>query len=140
MPRKPIRMPDLETLEGLARLGVTQEELADLCSCSQPTISAKLAREPYASIWRRGQAELRVSTRRRLIRLADEGSVAAAIFLSKAILRMQEPPRESHVEADVRNNVAIVYEARWGGRSGKHWDEVGPGDTAEVIEGEADEE
>ena len=40
-------MPDLETLEGLARLGVTQTELAQDRVCSQPAIAAKLAREPY---------------------------------------------------------------------------------------------
>ena len=137
MPRKPVKMPDLDVLEGLARLGVTQQELADLCSCSQPTIAAKLSREPSRSVWRRGQAEMKLSCRRNLLKLADEGNVAAAIFLAKAVLRMQEPPRETHTEATLKTDVQVRYIAEW---QGSPPEALPPAEGIELIEGEAEDE
>ena len=137
MPRKPVKLPDLDTLEGLARLGVTQQELADLCSCSQPTIAAKLARSPYKSVWNRGQAQMKLSIRRGLMKKAEDGDLGALIWLSKCVLRMQEPPREVHTEADLRSNTTIRWVAEWGRPEGEY---LPPADGIELIEGEADEE
>lgn len=137
MPRRPIEMPDLETLEGLVRLGVTQTELAQLQGCSQPAIAAKLAREPYKTVWQRGQAEMKVSIRRGLMRAAERGNVAASIFLARTVLKMVEPPRDTHIQSDLKSDIQVRWIAEF---RGSPPEALPPADDIDLLEGEADEE
>lgn len=107
-------MPELDVLEGLARLGCTHEELADLVGCARSTITEKLGREPYKTAWRRGSAEMKLSVRRGLMRLVDSGQPAGTIFAAKVILGMAEPPRETHNELHVDGTVTTRWLACWG--------------------------
>ena len=96
-----------------------------------------MSRPPPKESWERGQAEMRVSCRRNLMRLAERGNAAAAIFLGRTVLKMREPPREVHTEADVRSNTTVRFIAEWGRPEGEY---LPPADGIELIEGEADEE
>lgn len=57
--------------------------------------------------------------------------MAAAIWLSKVVLRFQEPPREAHVEATVSTSVRL---AEWSGAHGV----LAAGDDVDMIEGDVE--
>lgn len=105
--RKPYRQPDLkprlgrpyetfdlEQLERLSRLGCTDEELADWFDCSTKTIERRKKDSPdFSRAYKRGRNRLKESLRRILLKRAiEDGSPAAAIFLAKNLLGMQDKP------------------------------------------------
>ena len=140
MPRRPAVPLDPDELERLAAIGATVKEVGALFGIAQSTLSERLAREPLKTSWQRGSARAALSVRRKLFQMMEEeSSLGAAVWISKNLpmLGFREPPRESHVEADVRSNTTIRWVAEWGRPEGEY---LPPADGIELIEGEADEE
>ena len=135
MPRKPAVKIDADELERLAAIGATVKEVAALFGLAQSSLSERITREPLKSAWERGHARASMSVRRRLFEQMDAGQPAILIWLSKQLCDMREPPRESHVDADIRSSTQITYIAEWGRTPAELADRA-----QAVIEGYADEE
>lgn len=127
--RKAIEMP-VEQVRELASIGCTQSELGRVFGLSQSQISRRLAREPFRSAWDGGRAEGDMSLRRKQHELAMSGDRVMLIWLGKNRLGQADK-----VESSVKDRPTahVIYEAVWGGR---HADDIGPGDSTLLIEGE----
>ena len=77
---------DLGELEKLCSLQCTDEEIAAFLDVSTRTIERRRKVERFREIMDNAKAKGRISVRRSLFRLAANGNVAAAIFLSKNVL------------------------------------------------------
>ena len=95
MPRKPIPI-DLEELEKLAAMHCTQEECAAWFDTTQKTMSLKLAREPYKSVWTKGWAKGNISLRRQQKQRADAGDKTMLIWLGKQWLGQRDQQAIEH--------------------------------------------
>jgi hypothetical protein len=137
LPRRRIYL-DPEEIGRLAALGCTVDEVAKAYGLAQSSMSERLSRPPLKGPWEAGQAQMKISWRRNLMRIAEEGN-AAAIFLGRTVLKMCEPPRETHQEINAHVGGAVaVYTAVWGGH--ENFDALEASNRADVIDGEADEE
>jgi hypothetical protein len=135
LPRKRIYL-DPEEAGRLAALGRMVDEVAKAYGLAQSSMSERLSRPPLKGPWEAGQAQMRISCRRNLLRIAEKGNAAAAIFLGRTVLKMSEPPRETHQEIDARVSGTVhVWKAYWGGPEGA----LEVGGNVDVIEGEAEE-
>ena len=85
MPRPKVKI-DLAELEKLCVMQCTDEEVAAFFGVSTRTIERRRQVKKFNDVMERGRAKGRVSVRRNLFRLADNGQIAAAIFLSKNLL------------------------------------------------------
>lgn len=95
MPRPKVKI-DLGELEKLASLQCTEEETAAFLGISTRTLQRRLKIAKYGIVVERARARGRVSVRRNLFRLANEGNVAAAIFLSKNLLGYRDVVNTEH--------------------------------------------
>ena len=77
---------DLAELEKLCGMQATDEEVAAFFEVSTKTIERRRQQKRFREVMERGKAKGRVSVRRALFRLATNGNIAAAIFLSKNLL------------------------------------------------------
>lgn len=77
---------NLEELEKLYTMQCTDEEVAAFFGVSVRTIDRRKRVKSFQEAVERSRAKGRVSLRRYLFRLAANGNVAAAIFLSKNLL------------------------------------------------------
>src|SRR5260370_1634130 len=77
---------DLAELEKLCAMQCTDEEVAAFFGVSTRTIERRRKVKKFNEVMERGRAKGRVSVRRNLFRLANNGQIAAAIFLSKNLL------------------------------------------------------
>jgi hypothetical protein len=77
---------DLAELEKLCVMQCTDEEVAAFFGVSTRTIERRRQVKKFNDIMDRGKAKGRLSVRRHLFRLANNGNIAAAIFLSKNLL------------------------------------------------------
>ena len=77
---------DLAELEKLCSMQCTDEEIAAFFNVSVRTIERRRTVASFRDVMDRAKAKGRVSVRRNLFRLAANGNVAAAIFLSKNLL------------------------------------------------------
>ena len=77
---------DLAELEKLCVMQCTDDEVAGFFGISTRTIERRRKNAKFSDIMDRAKAKGRVSVRRALFRLANNGNVAAAIFLSKNLL------------------------------------------------------
>jgi hypothetical protein len=77
---------DLAELEKLCVMQCTDEEVAAFFGVSTRTIERRRKTAKFSDIMDRARAKGRVSVRRALFRLANNGQIAAAIFLSKNLL------------------------------------------------------
>src|SRR5260370_25383906 len=89
MPRPKAKI-DLAELEKLCVMQCTDEEVAAFFGVSTRTIERRRQVKKFSDVMERGKAKGRVSVRRYLFRLAGGGNVAAAIFLSKNLLRYKD--------------------------------------------------
>lgn len=89
MPRPEAKI-DLVELEKLYGLQCTDEEVAAFMGVSVRTIERRKKRKNFQEVVDRAKAKGRVSVRRHLFRLAANGNVAAAIFLSKNLLAYKD--------------------------------------------------
>ena len=85
MPRPEAKI-DLAELEKLCSMQCTDEEVAAFFGVSTRTIERRRHVKQFGEVMDRAKAKGRVSVRRNLFRLAANGNVAAAIFLSKNLL------------------------------------------------------
>lgn len=97
----------LEQITELARHGISQKAIAALMGVPKATFQDALERQPEAkAAWELGLAQVEQTCIARLERLADEGSIAAAIFLAKNHAGMSDTgPRDG---GKVTTNVQIV--------------------------------
>jgi hypothetical protein len=89
--RPPIEF-DLEIVEGLGRIGATAAEIAYVLPASQSTIEHRLAdpESDFHKAYRKGQALLKASLRRKQIGVAMAGNVTMLIWLGKQHLGQQD--------------------------------------------------
>ena len=85
MPRPKVKI-DLAELEKLCAMQCTDEEIAAFFGVSTRTIERRRKVKKFNEVMERARAKGRVSVRRALFRLANNGQIAAAIFLSKNLL------------------------------------------------------
>lgn len=72
----------------LARIGCSLEEMSNVLQCDATTLGRRFRREVE-----RGQAEMKVSLRRKQFEVALQGNVAMLIFLGKALLGQSDKGR-----------------------------------------------
>jgi len=77
---------DLEQVEKLCGLQITDEELAAFFDVSTRTIERRKSQPAFLEAMERGKAKGRLSLRRSLWALAAKGNPAANIFLAKNLL------------------------------------------------------
>lgn len=97
---------DVKMLEGLARIGCTDEEMATLLGVSSDTLVRN-----YAESIKRGRAEMKMSLRRVQIRLAEEGNATMAIWLGKQNLGQKDKVEHSG-EGDSPLVLKVIYESK----------------------------
>ena len=102
-PRKEV---DIKMLEGLAKIGCTDEEMATLLGVSSDTLVRR-----FAEYIKKGRAEMKMSLRRLQIRLADEGNATMAIWLGKQNLG-QKDKVEHTGEGNGPLVLKVVYESK----------------------------
>jgi len=83
-------------LEKLCTMQCTDEEVAAFFSVSTRTIERRRLQPRFAEVMDRARAKGRVSVRRSLFRLANNGNIAAAIFLSKNLLGYRDVVNTEH--------------------------------------------
>jgi hypothetical protein len=81
---------DMDEVEKLASIGVTQTEMAQWFGCSLATIERRLAEPANHVILEHGRAKMLMSIRRQQISMMMGGSVAMAIFLGKQYLGQRD--------------------------------------------------
>ena len=77
---------DLVELEKLASIQCTDEEIAAFFNVDRRTITRKKKQAEFRQAIERGKAKGRISVRRLIFQQAQQGSLAAAIFLAKNFL------------------------------------------------------
>ncbi len=87
---------DLVELEKLCNMQCTDEEIAAFFGVNKRTIERRRKVTKFRDIMDRGKAKGRVSVRRHLFRLANNGNVAAAIFLAKNLLGYRDVVNTEH--------------------------------------------
>jgi hypothetical protein len=85
MPRPEAKIDPVE-LEKLCAMQCTDEEIAAFFGVSTRTIERRRKVKKFNEVMESARAKGRVSVRRALFRLANNGQIAAAIFLSKNLL------------------------------------------------------
>jgi hypothetical protein len=87
---------DVAELEKLCSMQCTDEEIAAFFNISVRTIERRRTVASFRDVMDRAKAKGRVSVRRNLFRLAANGNVAAAIFLSKNLLGYRDVVNTEH--------------------------------------------
>ncbi len=91
---------DLVELEKLCSMQCTDEEIAAFFVVSKKTIERRRKVTRFREIMDNAKAKGRISVRRNLFRLANNGNVAAAIFLSKNLLGYRDVMSNEHSGPD----------------------------------------
>lgn len=88
-PKKKIGRPKIDVdesdVEGLARIGCTNEEIATFVKCSRPTLERR-----FNHLLKGGREHFKMSLRRMQWTSASKGSVAMQIWLGKQYLGQSE--------------------------------------------------
>ena len=87
---------DLVELEKLCGMQCTDEEIAAFFGISIRTIVRRRRIRRFSDVMDRAKAKGRISVRRNLFRLAANGNIAAAIFLSKNLLGYRDVVNTEH--------------------------------------------
>ncbi len=97
---------DLSLVESLGALDCTHPEMAAMLEVSQRTVDSLMedGESSFLASYKKGQGRSKISLRRTLRRLADEGNIPAAIFLAKNRLGMTD--YQVHVQVDVKQLIA----------------------------------
>ena len=93
--RKAVKI-DLAELEKLSSLQCTDEEMALFFGVSARTIERRRKKPVFAAAIERGRAKGRLSVRRTLFQQANNGNIAAAIFLAKNLLGYKDYLSNEH--------------------------------------------
>lgn len=92
-PARDVVVAKAEIIENLASVGCTDSEIATKIGIAETSLK-KHGCDPL----KKGRADLRISLRRQLVKLAMAGNLGASIWLSKQYLGMREPAKEMIVE------------------------------------------
>ena len=95
MPRPKVTI-DLAELEKLCGMQATDEEIAAFFGVSTRTIERRRRTKKFCDIMNRAKAKGRVSVRRSLFRLSNNGNIAASIFLAKNLLGYRDIVNTEH--------------------------------------------
>jgi len=95
MPRPETRI-DLGELEKLCGMQCTDEEVAAFFGVCKRTIERRRKVRRFHDVMENARAKGRVSVRRSLFKLANNGNVAAAIFLAKNLLGYRDVVNTEH--------------------------------------------
>ena len=95
MPRPETRI-DLGELEKLCGMQCTDEEIAAFFGVCKRTIERRRKVQKFHDVMENARAKGRVSVRRALFKLANNGNVAAAIFLAKNLLGYRDVVNTEH--------------------------------------------
>jgi hypothetical protein len=95
MPR-PESQINLEELEKLCAIQCTDQEIAAYFGVSTRTIERRRKVLGFQEVMERGRAKGRVSVRRQLFKLADNGNLGATIFLAKNLLGYKDRLATEH--------------------------------------------
>lgn len=87
---------NLEELEKLCAMQCTDEEIAAYFRVSVRTIERRRAVQGFREAIERGRAKGRMSVRRQLFRLANNGNLGATIFLAKNLLGYKDRVATEH--------------------------------------------
>lgn len=93
---RPEKKIDLVELEKLCSMQCTDEEIAAWFDVSTKTIERRRKEPQFREVMDKGKAKGRISLRRDLFRLANNGNVAAAIFLAKNLLGYRDVLSNEH--------------------------------------------
>jgi hypothetical protein len=93
--RKAVKI-NLVELEKLSSLQCTDEEIAHFFDVSARTIERRKKKPAFAAAIERGRAKGRLSVRRTLFSQAQNGNIAAAIFLAKNLLGYRDVLSNEH--------------------------------------------
>jgi hypothetical protein len=95
MPRPESRI-NLEELEKLCAMQCSDQEIAAYFGVSTRTIERRRKVEGFQEAMERGRAKGRLSVRRQLFKLANNGSLGATIFLAKNVLGYKDVMATEH--------------------------------------------
>lgn len=99
--RKDKKIIDLETVQSLASIGATQQEIATVLGCSTAYLSRQADHNPaFALAMERGYTDMKHSLRRAQLSMALNGSAALLIWLGKQHLGQSD-------KQEVNNNTEI---------------------------------
>jgi hypothetical protein len=87
---------DLVELEKLCNMQCTDEEIAAFFGVNKRTIERRRKVAKFREIMDRAKAKGRVSVRRNLFRLSNNGNIAASIFLAKNLLGYRDVVNTEH--------------------------------------------
>ncbi len=87
---------DLVELEKLCGMQCTDEEIAAFFGVNKRTIVRRRKVAKFTDIMDRAKAKGRVSVRRNLFRLSNNGNIAASIFLAKNLLGYRDVVNTEH--------------------------------------------
>jgi len=93
---------DPAELEKLCAMQCTDEEIAAFFGVSTRTVERRRKVQRFSDVMEQARAKGRVSVRRNLFRLANNGNVAAAIFLAKNLLGYRDEVANEHSGPDGR--------------------------------------
>jgi hypothetical protein len=93
---------DPAELEKLCAMQCTDEEIAAFFGVSTRTVERRRKVQRFSDVMEQARAKGRVSVRRNLFRLANNGNVAAAIFLAKNLLGYRDVVANEHSGPDGR--------------------------------------
>lgn len=86
---RPLLELDENKILAIAQTGATYDEIASEMSCSVDTLERR-----YQGLIKKGHNFAKLSVRRKMIQMVENGSVPMAIWLSKQWLGMKEPRQE----------------------------------------------
>lgn len=104
---RPIKEVDVGTIEKLAAINCTTDEISSIVGIHKRTIERR-----YAAILEKGRAGGRTSLKRKMFEMAMGGNTTMCIWLSKQMLGYTDKVIQK-VEEKVESN--IVYKTEWGG-------------------------
>jgi hypothetical protein len=87
---------NMEELEKLCAVQCTDEEIAAYFGVSVRTIERRRKVESFREAMERGRAKGRMSVRRQLFRLSNNGNLGATIFLAKNLLGYKDVVATEH--------------------------------------------
>jgi DNA-binding CsgD family transcriptional regulator len=87
---------DIIELEKLCSMQCTDDEIAAFLGVSARTLDRRKKNAAFREVMERGKARGRVSVRRHLFRLANNGNIAACIFLAKNLLGYRDVVNNEH--------------------------------------------
>ena len=116
---RPQKQIDPKQVLRLAKLGCSQAEIGEVLGCSHDTLHRR-----FASVLKKGYAELNVSLRRAQFKAAKQGNVTMLIWLGKQWLgQRNDPPSDSKTD-----QIAALI---------KHFDQINERNKRERAEREA---